>query len=113
MNYSKNNVFYKIIHNELDSNKIYEDDDFLVIYDKYPKYEFHALLITKQEFISIDDFLNNSDINKIGAYFKTISHIVQKYSLSECGYKIITNHKKSMGQEIFHFHTHIVSGKKI
>ncbi len=113
MNYSKNNIFYKIINSELPSNKIYEDDKFLAILDQYPKYQTHILLMPKKEFISIDDFLQNSSLETIGKYFFLISKIAKDHGLSENGYKVLTNHKSNMGQEIFHFHTHIMAGEKL
>lgn len=113
MKYSKDNIFCQIINGNLSCKKFYEDDDFLVIFDKFPRYETHLLLMPKKEFISFDDFLKNSTENEIGKYFKILQKIVTDLDLSEKGYRVLTNHKKSMGQEIFHFHTHIMSGKTL
>lgn len=108
--YSKENIFWKIIQGEIPCEKIFENENFLAIFDKYPKCETHILFLPKKEFISFDDFLSKSTEQEIGQYFKTLKHVIDLYNLSEKGFKILTNHKKSMGQEIFHFHTHIMSG---
>jgi diadenosine tetraphosphate (Ap4A) HIT family hydrolase len=109
--YSKDNIFWKIIQGKFDCQKVFEDENFLAIYDKYPRYEKHILLLTKKEFVSFDDFLEKSTEIEIGLYFKTLKHVINLENLSEKGFKILTNHQQSMGQEIFHFHAHIMSGK--
>lgn len=111
--YNEDNVFYKIIQGNLVSEKCYEDEQFLVIYDKYPRYQYHFLLIPKQKFVSFDDFIKNSSVTYVGEYFKIIEKIVTKYGIDKSGYRIVSNHHNSMGQEIFHFHTHIMGGDKL
>ena len=113
LEYDPNNIFNKIINSESKCKKCYEDDEFLVIHDKYPVYETHLLLLPKKQFVSFDDFIKKSDKDYIASYFKVIEKVTSDLGIDEYGYKILTNHKKAMGQEIFHFHTHIMSGKKL
>lgn len=46
---SEKTVFKKIIDGEIPSYKIYEDEDFLVFLDAFPRTAGHTLVIPKQE----------------------------------------------------------------
>ncbi len=65
MEYSKDNIFWKMINENFSCQKVYEDESFLAIFDKYPKYEHHILLMPKKEFVSFDDFVKNSNENEM------------------------------------------------
>ena len=39
--YDKNNIFFKIINNQVSSDKVYQDDDLVIINDIYPVAEHH------------------------------------------------------------------------
>lgn len=112
MQYDRNNIFYKIIKGGLPSSKIYEDEDFLAIHDKYPDYETHILFLPKKELVSMIDFLKEEE-KYISLFFKTIEKVIANQNLDKLGCKLVTNHMKSMDQAIFHFHMHILGGKKI
>ena len=55
--YNKNNIFYKIIHKEIPSTIVYEDDKILAFNDINPKAPVHILVIPKGEFVSFDDII--------------------------------------------------------
>lgn len=112
MNYNPDNIFYKIIQGELPSAKIYEDENFLAIHDKFPKYETHLLFLPKKKLVSMIDFLQE-DTEYISLFFKTMDKIIKDQNLDKLGCKFVTNHMASMDQVIFHFHMHILSGKKL
>ena len=44
---SENCIFCKIINNKVDCYKIYDDDDLIVILDKFPNNIGHSLIIPK------------------------------------------------------------------
>lgn len=46
---SEKTIFKKIIDGEIPSYKIYEDDNFLVFLDAFPRTSGHTLIIPKQE----------------------------------------------------------------
>lgn len=110
MKYDESNIFAKILLGELPVNKVYEDDNILAFHDKYPIAETHILVIPKKQCIDFHDFIINSSQNEISEFFVKVEHIAKLYGLHEIGYKIISNIGASAGQEIFHFHVHIISG---
>ena len=99
-------IFSKIIKNEIPSDKIYENDLLLCIKDKYPKAPVHLLCIPKKYFKDYTDFIANETQENICIFFKTIAEIIEKQGLDN--FKLITNNGEKAGQEIFHFHVHIM-----
>ena len=58
--YDKNNIFFKIINNQVSSDKVYQDDD-IIINDIYPAAEHHILAIPTIECVNYDHFLEVAD----------------------------------------------------
>ena len=61
MNYDKNNIFAKILREEIPCKKIYEDEFVFAFHDINPQKKVHALVVPKGEYVNLDDF---SSINK-------------------------------------------------
>ncbi|MDR2760825.1 MAG: HIT domain-containing protein [Rickettsiales bacterium] len=104
--YDKNNIFRKIIDGLLPAEKVYEDEDFLAFNDVNPKAPTHILLLPKRNFISFDDFAKESGGERIARFFKIAQWIAEEKKLSS--YRIAANCGEGMGQEVFHFHLHIM-----
>lgn len=100
--YDNNNIFRKII----DKNKdfIYEDQDTIVINDKYPQDNIHLLILPKQSIENI--YQTDNDI--LIKMFNTIRYIVKKYNIED-NFRLIINNGQKAGQEIGHLHIHIIS----
>ena len=101
-----NNLFYKIIHNEVHSYKIHEDDDFLVILDKYPANPGHCLILPKIPAQDIFD-LDEGIATKLYPLAKRIAAAVKAATGCD-GVNIVQNNGEAAGQCIFYFHLHIV-----
>ena len=56
MPYDDNNIFAKILRDEIPCNKIYEDNYVLSFYDINPQKKIHALVIPKGKYVDLDDF---------------------------------------------------------
>ncbi|GHM57885.1 MAG: putative HIT-like protein [Candidatus Mesenet longicola] len=111
--YDNNNVFAKILQGELACKKVYEDEQVLAFEDKYKKAPIHILAIPKGKYISFDDFISSASDNNILHFFKIIRKIAHDHKLDKTGYRLITNHGEGGGQEIPHFHVHILSDKDL
>lgn len=104
-------IFCKIIKNEIPSNKIYEDDKVLSIYDLNPIAPFHALIFPKEHIESANQ-INDSNSEIVGYIFKVAAHIAKKHNLND-GYRIINNCGENGGQTVKHIHFHLLGGKKL
>lgn len=109
--YDSNNVFYKIIHKELPSTIVYEDDNVLAFNDISPKAPIHILVIPKGEFVCFDDFVEKSSNEDVANFFKTVQKIAKDNGLSETSYRIVGNCGEEAGQIVPHFHIHLMGYK--
>ena len=102
----ENCIFCKIINNEINSIKVYEDVNFIAIEDITPTNKGHTLIIPKKhsENILEMDSETSSELTKI---IKKIGKSIIK-GLGAKGFNTIINTGKEAGQEVFHTHIHII-----
>jgi len=117
MEYDKNNIFAKILRGEIPCKKIYEDDHVLAFHDVNPQKKIHALVISKGEYVNLDDFSSNAAEKEIVGLVKGIGTVAKKLGVSEVvkggGYRSLVNVGANGGQEVPHLHFHIFGGEKI
>ncbi|SVD64084.1 uncharacterized protein METZ01_LOCUS416938 [marine metagenome] len=117
MTYDKNNIFAKILRGEIPCKKIYEDEYVLAFYDINPQKKVHALVISKGEYVDLDDFSLKASKEEISALIKGISIVAKKIGVSEevkgGGYRSLVNVGENGGQEVPHLHFHIFGGEKV
>ena len=113
MSYDDNNIFAKILRNEIPCNKIYEDEFVLSFHDINPQKKIHVLVIPKGEYIDLDDFTANASDKEIVEFNKAITHVSKLVGAKESGYRALTNLGSDGGQEVPHLHFHIFAGEKI
>ncbi|MDX2050171.1 MAG: HIT domain-containing protein [Rickettsiaceae bacterium] len=109
--YDKSNIFAKIIKGEIKAEIVYEDDLVVAFKDIAPVAPVHIIVIPKGEYSDFSDFISKASSIDVALYFQKIHAIARSLNVSD--YRIISNCGKLSGQTIFHFHTHIISGKKI
>lgn len=116
MNYDNNNIFAKILREEIPCKKIYEDDFVLSFYDINPQKKIHALVIPKGKYINLDDFSENASSDEIVGLIKGISIVAKKIGISANngkGYRALANISDHGGQEVPHLHFHLFGGEKV
>ena len=117
MGYDKNNIFAKILRGEIPCKKIYEDEYVLAFYDINPQKKVHALVISKGEYVDLDDFSLKASKEEISGLIKAISIVAKKIGVSEevkgGGYRSLVNVGENGGQEVPHLHFHIFGGEKV
>jgi len=117
MAYDKNNIFAKILREEIPCKKIYENQYVLSFYDINPQRKIHALVIPKGEYIDLDDFSLNASEKEISELIKGITTVAKKLGISLLdegkGYRILANIGEHGGQEVPHLHFHLFGGEKV
>ncbi len=111
--YDENNIFAKIIRGEIPCEKFYEDKTVLFFKDINPVAKIHVLGIPKIKSENFSDFVLNNDADTVSNFFKKADIVIDKLGIKNTGYKIITNSGNDGGQEVPHFHIHIIGGEKI
>ncbi len=99
-------IFCMIAKGRGHSYKVYEDEEILVILDKYPASKGHLLVITRKHYPGIQDAEPGEAVRAL-AVAAALARIYRSY-LGAHGVKIVVNSGRPAGQEIFHFHVHVM-----
>lgn len=102
-------IFCKIVNNEIPSNPILEDENFLAFHDINPKAPVHILIIPK---IHVDSF-NELSGETMALMTPFIQDVAKKVGVDKSGYRVITNVGENGGQEVKHLHWHLLGGAKL
>ena len=118
MEYDKNNIFAKILREEIPCKKIYEDEYVLAFHDVNPQKKVHVLIIPKGEYVNLDDFSSKATEKEIVGLIKGIGTVAKKIGVSDVvkgggGYRSLVNVGENGGQEVPHLHFHIFGGEKV
>lgn len=99
-------IFCKIASGEMNSSKIYENEEFKVILDRFPSNAGHVLIIVKKHIPNI--FELDPEIG--GRLFKLAVQIsgIMKKSLGLTDMNILQNNGRLAGQTVNHFHLHLI-----
>lgn len=111
-NYNDDNVFNKILKNEIPCKKVFEDDHVLAFHDINPMAPIHVVVIPKQKLCSLDQLSTKGSSKVIIQLIKSIKVIVDCLKIQN-GYRLICNNGFDAGQEVPHVHFHILAGKKL
>jgi histidine triad (HIT) family protein len=113
MAYDDGNIFARILRGEIPAKIIYEDDHVLAFHDAFPKASVHALVIPKGKYTDIRDFGAQADAEEQAAFFRAVAKVADALGLAQDGFRTIANTGRNGGQEVPHFHVHIVGGEKL
>ena len=109
--YDRNNIFARILRGELPCAKVYEDEFAFAFNDIHPRAAVHVLVIPKGQYVSIVDFTATAPPETILGFWHAVTAIAKQLGVGD-GYRIASNHGPNGGQEVFHFHVHLVSGAR-
>ena len=116
MSYDENNIFAKILREEIPCNKIYENEFILSFHDINPQKKIHALVIPKGKYVNLDDFSLNASSEEMVGLLKGISKVAKKLGISTeigKGYRALANIGDHGGQEVPHLHFHLFGGENV
>lgn len=113
MSYDDNNIFAKILRGEIPCDEVYRNEYVLAFNDIAPQAPHHILVIPTGKYVSIDDFGRNASAEELQAFYKAIDDIVEEKGLKEKGFRCIANTREHGGQEVPHYHIHILGGQPI
>ena len=111
--YDNSNIFARILRGEIPCKKVFENEHVLAFYDIAPKAPTHVLVIPKGSYTCFDDFSSRASIEEIGAFFKAVGEVARLVNAPAGGFRLIANTGLHGGQEVPHFHIHILAGKPL
>ena len=98
-------IFCKIINGDFGTEFVYEDDTAVVFKDINPKADIHLLVVPKEHTAD----LNECSEELIGKLMAVVKKVTVQEGIKS--FKTLINTGKDAGQEVFHLHIHILSGK--
>ena len=101
-----NCIFCKIIDKEIPSNIVFENDLNLAFLDISPISKGHMIIIPKNHYSTLEDIPDHELAETFKIVKKISMRIHQKLQIN--GYNILQNNFAAAGQEINHFHVHII-----
>ena len=110
--YDDQNIFAKILRNEIPCKKVYEDDHALAFHDINPQAPIHVLVIPKGAYVSLPDFTAKASDAEIIGFWKAVHHVTDILEITG-GIRAFTNIGAGGGQEVPHFHVHVFGGKRL
>ena len=113
MTYDESNIFAKILRGEIPCNKVYEDDHVLAFHDISALAPVHILVIPKGAYMTLEDFSANASDKEITGFYRAVAKITEEQNLSEKGFRAISNSGDHGGQEVPHYHLHLLGGTKL
>ncbi len=99
-------IFCKIVNNEFDSFKIYEDNDFIAILDKFPSTLGHTLIIPKKHCADLFE-LDEDLASKVLVVGKKVASALKEVTGCEA-MNVLQNNGSLAGQSVFHYHMHLI-----
>lgn len=105
-------IFCKIINGEIPSEKIIEDENFIVIKDINPQAPVHLLIIPKKHIGGLNE-IKNEDASLLGEIFVVARQAAEKIGIKDSGYRVIINEGEDGGKLVPHLHAHLLGGKKL
>ncbi|MCL2400176.1 MAG: HIT family protein [Defluviitaleaceae bacterium] len=99
-------LFCAIVDGEIPSYKLYEDEYFYVILDRFPKCLGHTLILPKRHAAHIFS-LNEEEAGRLFPLAQKVAAVL-KEELDFHGLNLIQNNGAAAGQEVNHFHLHLI-----
>jgi diadenosine tetraphosphate (Ap4A) HIT family hydrolase len=111
--YDDANIFARILRGEIPNRTVYEDEWVLAFHDIGPQAPTHVLVIPKGKYVSFADFSAKAGEAEIAGFIRAVGKVAKSLGLEEAGYRVIANMGEHSGQEVPHFHVHIVGGRPL
>lgn len=105
-------LFCRIATEELPSDVVYKDEEFLAFRDINPQAPIHIIIIPKAHIASLRE-LTNQQQGLIGRLITLATKLAQKEGIAESGYRLAVNCGTEGGQVIPHLHFHLIGGKRL
>ena len=112
-NYDSNNIFARILRGDIPNKTVLETNYALAFHDINPQAPIHVLVIPKGHYIDMIDFGARATPDEIHGFYKAVSDVANLLGVDQSGCRIIANTGLNGGQEVPHFHVHILGGKYV
>lgn len=113
MAYDNDNIFAKILRGEIPCKKMLETEHTLAFEDIQPKAPTHVLVVPKGAYVDHADFAEKATDAELADFARTIGRVAREAGVTERGYRLIANSGPEGGQEVPHYHVHVLGGRRL
>jgi histidine triad (HIT) family protein len=104
-------IFCRIAAKEIKSTIVYEDDDIVAFKDITPQAPVHILIIPRKHITGLTD-MAPEDETVVGKIVGLSKKLADRFSFSQCGFRVVANSGPDAGQAVDHLHFHLLGGRK-
>ncbi|MDA7981714.1 MAG: HIT domain-containing protein [Alphaproteobacteria bacterium] len=110
MAYDDQNIFAQILAGKIPCKEVYKDEHVLAFHDIQPQAPVHVLFLPRGAYESSQDFYASASPGEITALARAVAAVAERLGVVKGGYRLISNHRHYAGQEVPHFHIHLLGG---
>lgn len=111
--YDDQNIFARILRGEIPNKTVLETAHALAFHDIRPQAPVHVLVIPKGRYVTFGDFAANASPEEIADFHRACAEVIAMTGIAADGYRTIANANDHGGQEVPHFHIHILGGRPL
>ncbi len=109
--YDPNNIFARLLRDEIPSRRVYEDEWAVAFHDIAPVAPTHILVIPRGPYVCWDDFAARATPEEITGFVRAVGTVAREHGFVAPGYRLLANTGPHGGQEVPHFHVHLFAGE--
>ncbi len=111
--YDDQNVFARILRDEIPACRVYEDQWALAFHDIEPQAPVHVLVVPRGRYVALADFIAAATDAEIAGFFRAVGHVAHELGLEQKGYRLVSNMGIDAGQQVPHLHVHLFGGTRL
>ncbi len=111
--YDDQNIFARILRDEIPSRRVYEDEWAVAFHDIAPQAPVHVLVIPRGRYVALTDFVATASETEIAGFFRAVGRVARELGLEQPGYRVLSNMGVHAGQEVPHLHVHLFGGQAL
>lgn len=109
---STETLFTKIIHKEIPSDMLYQDELVTAFRDISPQAPTHVLIVPNKPIPSSND-VEPGDELALGRMMTVARKLAEQEGIDESGFRLLINCGRDGHQEVPHLHMHLVGGRDL
>jgi histidine triad (HIT) family protein len=104
-------IFCKIARGEMKTTAVYEDEDLVAFKDVHPQAPIHVLIVPRKHIAHLAA-AGPGDAVLLGKLLAVCRQLAERFSFSQCGFRVVINSGPDAGQAVDHLHVHLLGGRK-
>jgi len=105
-------IFCKVVSGEIESKKVYEDEDIVAFHDINKMAPVHILIIPRKHIPTMLD-VDDEDAPLLSKMHQVAVRLAKEHNIAEDGFRLVINTNRAAGQAVDHIHLHLLGGRKL